>query len=455
MSPIKPKHQQIYDILAEELRSGVYPKGSKLPTTGELAKKLSVSVNIVTKAVELLKGDDLVTARAGSGIFSNSDTRKPSTFGFARLANASFPEMGRVKHLSIRVEDNEEWQLPFWTNFFRNFCADNHDVRIDARFGKPALTDGTRDDLIIGGPHFSNLLPCAGDSFHATDTLDFFHPDVYRDACVTPADTSWRDQCSSFPIGFVLPVLLRQRRAPALPTKGGIFDFIRSAHASAGKPYKYWSLSILLAYCGVSLFDVRTGSFGIDDAEGLLTALGTIQKLTREGRLAPGFDGAADREKLTAAIAKGTADLAEVPVNYLPCVKAGSFDVTHLPSCGPLPLLPVVCRVPRSCPFPEEALRITASLLEPGSQRAYFKAGLGFPVSKTALGQCALGDTAATIESASKLQLFPYDRTLEDAIESVVLWELRHHLAGTIPRDRLVERITRKVEYFLEAVSKS
>ena len=65
---IKHKHQQLYDLLSEELRRGTWPCNEKLPNLKELAARYNVSINVASKAVELLKEAHLVRVKVGDGI---------------------------------------------------------------------------------------------------------------------------------------------------------------------------------------------------------------------------------------------------------------------------------------------------------------------------------------------------------------------------------------------------
>lgn len=58
---------QITQILAEQLRSGVYPVHSRLPTERAMAEKFGVSRTVVREAISRLKSEGLVETRQGSG----------------------------------------------------------------------------------------------------------------------------------------------------------------------------------------------------------------------------------------------------------------------------------------------------------------------------------------------------------------------------------------------------
>ena len=68
---IKHKHQQLFELMVEEFRSGAWPDGCKLPSQKELALRYSVSVNVVSQTIELLKQQirDNLMQNGGSIIF--------------------------------------------------------------------------------------------------------------------------------------------------------------------------------------------------------------------------------------------------------------------------------------------------------------------------------------------------------------------------------------------------
>jgi GntR family transcriptional repressor for pyruvate dehydrogenase complex len=62
-------------VLTEEIRSGHWPVGSKLPTEVQLVEQLGVSRTVVREAISRLRTAGLVEPRQGSGVF----VLKPST----------------------------------------------------------------------------------------------------------------------------------------------------------------------------------------------------------------------------------------------------------------------------------------------------------------------------------------------------------------------------------------
>ena len=75
-----PRYVSVYDVLLEDIQSGVYKPGSKLPGENELAKKFNVSRNTLRQAIMLLHEDGYVSNHQGKGTFvlKNHPSRKIS-----------------------------------------------------------------------------------------------------------------------------------------------------------------------------------------------------------------------------------------------------------------------------------------------------------------------------------------------------------------------------------------
>ena len=66
-----PKYIGIYERIKDDLRQGIYPPGSFLPTEPELMKKYSASKTTVRHAVSLLREEGIIAVRQGSGMRVN------------------------------------------------------------------------------------------------------------------------------------------------------------------------------------------------------------------------------------------------------------------------------------------------------------------------------------------------------------------------------------------------
>lgn len=64
-----PLYAEVYELLKNRICTGVYPKGSKLPSKRILAESLGVSLITVVHALELLCDEDYIASRERSGNF--------------------------------------------------------------------------------------------------------------------------------------------------------------------------------------------------------------------------------------------------------------------------------------------------------------------------------------------------------------------------------------------------
>jgi len=68
---------RVATVLADEIRSGRWPVGSKLPTEVRLVEQLGVSRTVVREAISRLRNAGLVEPRQGSGVFVLRPTAAP------------------------------------------------------------------------------------------------------------------------------------------------------------------------------------------------------------------------------------------------------------------------------------------------------------------------------------------------------------------------------------------
>ena len=64
-----PLYEQLYESLAEEMRTGAIPAGTRMPGKRRLAAELSVSVNTVDAAYQMLAAEGYLESRERSGFY--------------------------------------------------------------------------------------------------------------------------------------------------------------------------------------------------------------------------------------------------------------------------------------------------------------------------------------------------------------------------------------------------
>lgn len=90
---------RVTQLLADQLRSGVYPVNSRLPTEKTIAENFGVSRTVVREAISRLKSEGLVETRQGSG----TAVLDPKSSAAFRLASAgSNPAEGVLRIIELR-----------------------------------------------------------------------------------------------------------------------------------------------------------------------------------------------------------------------------------------------------------------------------------------------------------------------------------------------------------------
>ena len=64
-----PLYRQLYEQIAQKIRSGALPRGERLPATRELAGLLGLNRTTVSAAYELLETEGLIAGQVGRGSF--------------------------------------------------------------------------------------------------------------------------------------------------------------------------------------------------------------------------------------------------------------------------------------------------------------------------------------------------------------------------------------------------
>lgn len=86
-------------VLAEQLRSGVYPVNARLPTEKAMAEEFGVSRTVVREAISRLKSEGLVETRQGSGT-AVLDPRSSAAFRLS--ASEDHPAGGVLRIIELR-----------------------------------------------------------------------------------------------------------------------------------------------------------------------------------------------------------------------------------------------------------------------------------------------------------------------------------------------------------------
>lgn len=90
-------------VLAEQLRSGVYPVNARLPTEVKMAEEFGVSRTVVREAISRLKSEGLVETRQGSGT-AVLDPRSSAAFRLTAPENNPAEGVLRIIELRCGIE---------------------------------------------------------------------------------------------------------------------------------------------------------------------------------------------------------------------------------------------------------------------------------------------------------------------------------------------------------------
>ena len=72
----KAIYLQIAERIMDQILSGQYPEGGKLPSVREYAAEVEVNVNTVARSFEWLQNQDVVVTRRGLGNYVNEGARQ-------------------------------------------------------------------------------------------------------------------------------------------------------------------------------------------------------------------------------------------------------------------------------------------------------------------------------------------------------------------------------------------
>ena len=75
-SPDKPIYLQMADRLSDEILSGKYVEGSRIPSVREYASLLQVNINTAMKCFEALAHEEVIYNQRGMGYFVSEGARK-------------------------------------------------------------------------------------------------------------------------------------------------------------------------------------------------------------------------------------------------------------------------------------------------------------------------------------------------------------------------------------------
>ena len=106
----KPIFLQIAERICEEILSGRYPEGERLPSVREYAAEVEVNVNTVVRSYDWLSQRDIIASRRGMGYFVSQgaadNIRQSMREAFFQETLPDF--INQMQKLGIKVEEVEK-----------------------------------------------------------------------------------------------------------------------------------------------------------------------------------------------------------------------------------------------------------------------------------------------------------------------------------------------------------
>ena len=448
---IKQKHQQLFDILAEELRRGVWAKGTKLPNLKELSARHNVSINVASKAVELLKEKKLVTVKVGDGIYSCT-SGQDAFLEFKYSGRRLFGQYRGAKVLRVLLEDSAVWQREFWNPFFEKVTRAFPDIELKISYNLAEAASGSDAfDIAFGSSEFLQRSGFEQQNCLSYAQLREFYPQLYGDLLLTPDRLRPSASAHLFPYGVLSFELLSHQELPKPQASENVLGYLERLAGKATSPLGYSILnsSTLLLNSGLQFADPEKLSFQMPDEAFLLEQFARCRRLYQAGHLVWLHGRFSNYDEIYALKADQPIKIVEHLYNRSDAasrkrMRAAGIRFLPYPNGEKLLLFPVLAAIRRDCPFPEECLRLLKKLLEPDTQQQMAQHFVAQPIHPEALP--ADSELKARCRQ-NKVQLSCQP---ESIMNYFVGWEFWYYLNG-IRQQEVASLIKAKANYYLQA----
>lgn len=449
---IKHKHQQLFDLLRGELRSGTWPCGVKLPNLKELAAQYGVSINVASKAVELLKEADLVSAKVGGGIYSKT-SGLASLVEFKYSGDRLFGQYGEAKQIHVLVEDNQEWQFIFWNAFFDRITRENPDIELQVRYNTSPSNHAF--DLGLGSPEFLARAGFTPENAMPASVMNEFYGDAYAGLLLKPESLQWGSVSCYFPYGFINYYLLTAGDFPGPGPEEGVLDYIERIAGSSGRPagYGIHSCRSLLNNSGLCFLDRGRRKPVIPASREILAVFERIRKLYRARHLIWPHGRFSDYDQIYSMAENQPIRIAEYAFNRgsraeREKLAARGLSLLRHPAGEHPVIIPEAAAVNRRSYFAEECLRIILKLLDLGSQQQARKHCIFQPLHPELLEDES--ELISQVQSRHPADPTVPDPDLSKAFHYFINWELFYYLNGRRGAD-VCDFIHKKIDYYMKA----
>lgn len=446
---IRAKHQQLFDMLREEFMRGAWPKGSKLPNLKELSEQYSVSTNVASRAIDLLKNANLVNVKMGDGIYSIFSA-PAALVEFKYSGDRLFGRYRGAKPLSVLVEDNTVWQLEFWNAFFRNFAEENPDIELDVHYaGRGSGQLPELFEIAIGGGFFLEQLRSAIPERLPLPCIKEFVPDLY-DGCLFDASGVVDGRLL---FGFSVMRMLAIPGTPIPRPEENVLDYIERLAGKNPDGYVIQSCTRMLENSGIDIFRCGRTGFSLNEQKKMFTVFERAKRLYRDGRLLWFHGKFSDRSQQADMLAHRNIRAIEYFSNTRNVFPENpDFRTLSYPH-GSSPIIdPFFAVINANTRFPEECLRLVRKLLSPEAQRSASEQGIFRSLREEFLDD-KVEDLLPDFKAGRVRFRDDSDLTVKTAIDYFLGWEFLYYLEGRRGPE-VVELLDRKFRYYYSAVAK-
>lgn len=445
---IKQKHQQLFDLLRKELRDGTWPEGSKLPNLKELAEQYSVSINVASKAVELLKDAELVTIKKGNGIYSAS-SGQPEIVEFRYSGERLYGCYSGAKQLHILLEDCLDWQREFWNPFFERVSLENPDIELNVSYNRKDFSENGPFDLGFGSAAFLHHKGFTPENLFDSSSLGVYGEVTLPGFLLSPEAIPLGKNVY-LPYGFLYYRLLTADPAFSEPLQGeNVLDYIERHAAGTDQPvgYALENCERFLLNCGLSFLSPQEGNFRMPPREKLLAVFSRARILYQAGHLIFPHGRFSDYEEIYKMQRPQPIRITEYGSNRgsesdeallergLRLLKYPGGQCNHQ--------IPMTCAIHRDSLFPEESCRVLLCLLQKKNQQEMRKKR----VAESILPALLPGEIQTPLQLQAMINSSPLQTCFDEMVNCIVNWEFFYYLEGR-RNENVYSLIENKAEHF-------
>lgn len=180
-----PLYQKIYNHLMEEIRSGKYHDGDRIPTEKELAEEFKVSRITTKKALELMVENGYITRIPGKGsyVMENADTDQPASMQEKNENNRKHSKLIGV----ILPDFSESYGVSLLSGIEKEASQEECFIVMKRSYGRQDIEEGVIDMLLNLGVDGIIIMPVHGEHYNPKILrliLDGF-PVVSVDRCLS------------------------------------------------------------------------------------------------------------------------------------------------------------------------------------------------------------------------------------------------------------------------------